>query len=210
MEARVADLIGRMTLVEKVRQLDMYFGCESVLETNQYTGRTHAKPDAVFNPGMAETNLGTLGIGSIHDIYPRAKLSNRIQEWVMKSNRLGIPALFIEEGLHGYMDNDEIVFPQSINLATTWNADLARQTGAAIAAQARANGVDMILGPVLDVARDPRWGRVEEDFGEDPYLTGQLGLAYVEGMQGASLNTDHTVVAEPKHFAAPWQPGRRT
>ena len=205
-EARVADLIGRMTLVEKVCQLDMYFGCESVLETNQYTGRTHAKPDAVFNPGMAETNLGTLGIGSIHDIYPRAKLSNRIQEWVMKSNRLGIPALFIEEGLHGYMDNDEIVFPQSINLATTWNTDLARQTGAAIAAQTRANGVDMILGPVLDVARDPRWGRVEEDFGEDPYLTGQLGLAYVEGMQGASLNTDHTVVAEPKHFAAHGSP----
>jgi beta-glucosidase len=205
-DARVADLIGRMTLVEKVRQLDMYFGCETVLETNQYTGRTHARPDAVFNPGMAETNLGTLGIGSIHDVYPRAKLSNRIQDWVMKSNRLGIPTMFIEEGLHGYMDNDEIVFPQSINLAATWNTDLARQTGAAIAAQARANGVDMILGPVLDVARDPRWGRVEEDFGEDPYLTGQLGLAYVEGMQGASLNTDHTVVAEPKHFAAHGSP----
>jgi beta-glucosidase len=205
-EARVADLIGRMTVEEKARQLDMYFGCEAVLETNQYTGRTHAKLDAVFNPGMAETNLGTLGIGSIHDIYPRAKLSNRIQEWVMKSNRLGIPTLFIEEGLHGYMDNAETVFPQSVNLATTWNPDLARQTGAAIAAQARANGVDMILGPVLDVARDPRWGRVEEDFGEDPYLTGQLGLAYVQGMQGDSLNTDHTVIAEPKHFAGHGSP----
>ena len=205
-DARVADLIGRMTVEEKARQLDMYFGCETALETNQYTGRTHAKPDAVFNPGMAETNLGKLGIGSIHDIYPRAILSNRIQEWVMKSNRLGIPTLFIEEGLHGYMDNDEIVFPQSINLATTWNPALARQTGAAIAAQARANGVDMILGPVLDVARDPRWGRVEEDFGEDPYLTGQLGLACVEGMQGDSLNTDHTVIAEPKHFAGHGSP----
>jgi beta-glucosidase len=206
LDARVADLIGRMTVEEKARQLDMYFGCETVLETNQYTGRTHAKPDAVFNAGMAESNLGILGIGSIHDIYPRAKLSNRIQEWVMQSNRLGIPTLFIEEGLHGYMDNDEIVFPQSINLATTWNPDLARRTGAAIAAQARANGVDMILGPVLDVARDPRWGRVEEDFGEDPYLTGQLGLAYVEGMQGDSLNTDHTVIAEPKHFAGHGSP----
>ena len=83
-DARVADLIGRMTVEEKARQLDMYFGCETVLETNQYTGRTHAKPDAVFNAGMAESNLGILGIGSIHDIYPRAKLSNRIQEWVMK------------------------------------------------------------------------------------------------------------------------------
>jgi beta-glucosidase len=205
-DARVADLIGRMTVEEKARQLDMYFGCESVLDKNQYTNRTHAKPDAVFNPQMAEKNLGTNGIGSMHDLYPRAKLSNRIQEWVIKSNRLGIPVLFIEEGLHGYMDNDETVFPQSINLATTWNPELARRTGAAIAAQARANGVDMILGPVLDVARDPRWGRVEEDFGEDPYLTGQLGLAYVEGMQGDSLNTDHTVIAEPKHFAGHGSP----
>lgn len=195
-----------MTLEEKARQLGMYFGCESLLNTNQQASKTHAKPDALFNSQLAEKNLGTLGIGSIHDIYPRAKLSNRIQEWVIKSNRLGIPVLFIEEDLHGYMDYDETVFHQSINLATTWNPELARRTGAAIAAQARANGVDMILGPVLDVARDPRWGRVEEDFGEDPYLTGQLGLAYVQGMQGNSLNTDHTVIAEPKHFAGHGSP----
>ena len=78
--------------------------------------------------------------------------------------------------------------------------------GAAIAAEARATGVDMILAPVLDLAREPRWGRVEEDFGEDPYLTGQLGLAYVRGAQGESLNTDHTVVSEPKHFAGHGSP----
>ena len=148
-----------------------------------------------------------LGVGSIHDLYPRAKLYNRIQAWVIKSNRLGIPALFIEEGLHGYMDYDETVFPQSINLATTWNPELARQTGAAIAAQARANGVAMILGPVLDVARDPRWGRVEEDFGEDPYLTGQLGIGLcAKGCKAIHLNTDHTVIAEPKHFAGHGSP----
>jgi beta-glucosidase len=207
-EARVTDLLGRMTLEEKARQLDMYFGCEDLLDKNKnqtVDHHTHAKPDAIFDPEFAEKSLGNLGAGSIHDLYPRAKLSNRIQEWVIKSNRLGIPALFIEEGLHGYMDYDETVFPQSINLATTWNPELAQRTGAAIAAQARANGVDMILGPVLDVARDPRWGRVE-DFGEDPYLTGQLGLAYVQGMQGDSLNTDHTVVAEPKHFAGHGSP----
>ena len=112
-DARVADLIGRMTLEEKVRQLDMYFGCESLLETNQCVSRTHAKPEAVFNPQMAETNLGTLGVGSIHDLYPRARLYNRVQAWVIQSNRLGIPALFIEEGLHGYMDYGETVFPQA-------------------------------------------------------------------------------------------------
>jgi len=208
-DTRVADLIGRMTLEEKARQLDMYFGCEDLLDKNKnqtVDHHTHAKPDAIFDPQFAKRSLGNLGVGSVHDLYPRAKLSNRIQEWVIKSNRLGIPALFIEEGLHGYMDYDETVFPQSINLATTWNPELARQTGAAIAAQARANGVDMILGPVLDVARDPRWGRVEENFGEDPYLTGQFGLAYVEGMQGDSLNTDHTVIAEPKHFAGHGSP----
>ena len=205
-DVRVADLVGRMDLEEKACQLDMYYGCESLLHTNQYTGRTHAIPGAVFDPQMAEKNLRASGIGSIHDLYPRPALYNRIQSWVIRSNRLGIPALFIEEGLHGYMDHGETVFPQSINLATTWNIELARQTGAAIAAQARANGVDMILGPVLDVARDPRWGRVEEDFGEDPYLTGQLGLAYVQGMQGDSLDTDHNVIAEPKHLAGHGSP----
>ena len=207
-DARVADLIGRMTLEEKARQLDMYFGCELFLNADQrVTGsKTHAKPDAIFNPALAEASLGTLGAGSIHDLYPRARLYNEVQAWVIKSNRLGIPALFIEEGLHGYMDYDETVFPESINLAATWNPELARQTGAAIAAQARANGVAMILGPVLDVARDPRWGRLEEDFGEDPYLTGQLGLAYVKGMEGDSFDTDHTVIAEPKHFAGHGSP----
>ena len=207
-DTRVTDLIGRMTLEEKARQLDMYFGCESFLNADQRVtdSKTHARPDAVFNPALAEASLGTLGAGSIHDLYPRARLYNEVQAWVIKSNRLGIPALFIEEGLHGYMDYDETVFPASINLAATWNPDLARQTGAAIAAQARANGVAMILGPVLDVARDPRWGRLEEDFGEDPYLTGQLGLAYVEGMQGDSFDTDHTVIAEPKHFAGHGSP----
>ncbi|HEX4349669.1 MAG TPA: glycoside hydrolase family 3 protein, partial [Verrucomicrobiae bacterium] len=203
---RVADLLQRMTPEEKARQLDMFFGCESLLATNQFTIRTHAKPDAVLDPALAEKNLGKLGVGSIHDLYPRAKLYNAAQAWIIKSSRLGIPALFLEEGLHGYMDFDEVVFPQSINLAATWNSELARRTGAAIAAQARANGVAMILGPVLDVARDPRWGRVEEDFGEDPFLTGQLGLAYVRGMQGDSLDSDHTVIAEPKHFAGHGSP----
>lgn len=205
-DARVADLLARMTLEEKVHQLDMYYGCEGFLHTNDYSNRTHANTDAVFDAQMAAKNLGTNGVGSIHDLYPRPALYNHVQAWIIASSRLGIPALFIEEGLHGYMDRDETVFPQSINLATTWNTNLARQTGAAIAAQARANGVAMILGPVLDVDRDPRWGRGEEDFGEDPYLTGQLGLAYVEGMQGESFNTDHTVIAEPKHFAGHGSP----
>jgi len=206
-DQRVQDLLGRMSLEEKVRQLDMYSGSSDLLTDDQLRDHhTHAKTDAVFNPVSAEKILGNFGVGSIHDTYPPPQLYNAIQAWVIKSNPLGIPALFIEEGLHGYMGYDETVFPQSVNLATTWNVDLAKKTGAAIAAEARADGVDMILAPVLDVARDPRWGRVEEDFGEDPFLSGQLGLNYVEGMQGDSLATDHNCIAEPKHFAAHGSP----
>ncbi len=207
-DQRIADLVGRMTLEEKVRQLDMYNGSESLIDKRTQTidNHTHAKPDAVFDPARVERNIGNLGVGSIHDIYPSPQLYNKIQDWVIKNNRLGIPALFIEEGLHGYMGYNQTVFPQSVNLASTWNLELAKQTGAAIAAEARAHGVAMILAPVLDVARDPRWGRVEEDFGEDPFLSGQLGLNYVLGMQGESLATDHTCIAEPKHFAGHGSP----
>ncbi len=199
-DERVADLLGRMTLEEKVCQLDMYSGRNTLLKTNELMGMTHAKPDAPFVPERAEAAFGHLGIGSIHDLYAYPPLYNAIQKWVISSNRLGIPALFTGEALHGYMAYDETIFPQSVNLATTWNPDLAHAEAAVIASEARADGIDFLLCPVLDVARDPRWGRVEEDFGEDPYLSGQLGLAYVEGMQGDSLATDHTCIAEPKHF----------
>jgi beta-glucosidase len=207
-DQRIADLLGRMTLAEKVRQLDMYSGSESLIDKDTQTldNHTHAKPGAIFDPKNAERSLGNLGAGSVHDLYPDAHLYNEIQEWVIKHNRLGIPALFIEEGLHGYMGYGQTVFPQSVNLASTWNMDLAKQTGAAIAAEARAHGVGMILAPVLDLARDPRWGRVEEDFGEDPFLSGRMGLNYVLGMQGDSLASDHTCVAEPKHFAGHGSP----
>jgi beta-glucosidase len=205
-DARVADLVRRLSLAEKARQLDLYNGSETFLEPEQKIDQTHAKPDAVLNSRKAEQVIGHFGVAAIHDLYPKASFYNSAQKTIMQSSRLGIPALFIEEGLHGYLDANATEFPQSVNLASTWNSDLARETGAAIASEARANGVDMILGPVLDIPRDPRWGRVEEDFGEDPFLSGRLGLAYVQGMQGDSLATDHTVIAEPKHFAAHGSP----
>ena len=205
-EARVADLVRRLSLAEKARQLDLYNGSESFLDGEQKIDQNHARPDAVFNVEKAKQVIGHFGIAAVHDLYPKASLYNSAQNTIMQSSRLGIPAMFIEEGLHGYVDATATEFPQSVNLASTWNVDLARKTGAVIGSEARANGVDMILGPVLDIARDPRWGRVEEDFGEDPFLSGHLGLAYVEGMQGDSLDTDHTVIAEPKHFAAHGSP----
>jgi len=201
-EQRVQDLLRRMTLAEKVRQLDLYAGAPDLVD--KQIDRTHAAPSAAFLPDHAKQLWGNLGVGGIHDLYPTPEQSNAIQQWVITHNRLGIPAIFIEEALHGY--NNGTVFPAPINLAATWDTGLAHQTGAAIAAETRATGVDMILAPVLDVAREPRWGRVEEDFGEDPYLSGQMGLAYVQGASGDSLNTDHTVVSEPKHFAGHGSP----
>ncbi|HEX3472345.1 MAG TPA: glycoside hydrolase family 3 N-terminal domain-containing protein [Silvibacterium sp.] len=202
MEKRVDDLLRRMTLEEKVRQLDMYAGAKDIVD--KHTDDTHAAPDAIFLPEKAQGEWGELGVGSIHDLNPTPEMTNAIQKWVIAHNRLGIPALLIEEGLHGY--DTGTVFPAPINLSATWNPEIAQKTGADIAAEARAHGIDMILAPVLDLARDPRWGRMEEDFGEDPYLTGQLGLAYVRGAQGESLNSDHTVIAEPKHFAGHGSP----
>jgi beta-glucosidase len=201
-ERRVDDLIRRMTLEEKVRQLDMFSGAKDLM--SKQSDSTHAAPDAVFLPQKARALWGNLGVGSIHDLYPTPEQSNAIQEWVISHNRLGIPALFIEEGLHGF--NTGTVFPAPIGLASTWDRNLLRKTGNTIAAEARATGVDMILAPVLNLARDPRWGRVEETYGEDPYLDGQLGLAYVQGAQGKSLDSDNAVIAEPKHFAAHGQP----
>lgn len=201
-EQRVNDLLGRMTLEEKVRQLDLYAGAMALVD--KHSDDTHATPDAVFNPQKAAKLLGNLGIGGIHDLYPTAAQSNDIQRWVIAHNRLGIPAIFIEEGLHGF--NTGTVFPAPLNLSATWDLDLAERTGASIAAETRATGVDMILAPVLDLAREPRWGRVEEDFGEDTYLTGQMGLAYVRGAQGNSLNSNSSVVAEPKHFVGHGSP----
>ncbi len=194
--------MARMTLEEKVRQLDMYSSAREIMSA--HTDDTHAAPDAVFLPGKAEAIWGKLGVGAIHDLNATPEQANAIQRWVVNNNRLGVPALFIEEGLHGY--DTGTVFPAPIGLAGTWDLNIARQTGAAIAAEARSHGTGMILGPVLDLARDPRWGRVEEDFGEDTFLTGRFGLAYVQGMQGSDLASDHNVVAEPKHFVGHGSP----
>jgi beta-glucosidase len=202
-EKRIDDLLSRMTIQEKARQLDLYKGHEYV---DKILDRHAAAADAKLKTETVEKAWGDIGVGGIHDLYPHPDLYNQMQGWIIQHQRLGIPALFIEEGLHGYMGYDETIFPQSINLGTTFNTDLARRTGAAIAAEARADGIGMILGPVCCLARDPRWGRVEETFGEDPYLSGQVALNYVLGMQGDSLNSDHTVVAEPKHFAGHGSP----
>ncbi len=201
-EQRVEDLLKRMTLEEKARQLDLYTGATAFMDV--HTDQTHAAATAHFLPEKAQALWGDLGVGAIHDLNPTPEQANTIQQWVLAHNRLGIPVLFIEEGLHGF--DTGTVFPAPIGLAATWNPGIVQNVGAAIAAEARATGVGMILAPVLDLAREPRWGRVEEDYGEDPYLTGKLGVAYVLGAQGENLSSDHSVVCEPKHFAGHGSP----
>jgi beta-glucosidase len=190
---RVSDLLGRMTVEEKIRQLDMFWGKEVADMTgHEATAYNGAKVSAV---------IGTHGIGSIHDFYPvSAGIANQIQRYAIEKTRLGIPVLFIEEGLHGYSGKGSTEFPIPLQLASAWDTALVRRVGHVIATETRAHGVDMILGPVLCLARDPRWGRAEETYGEDPYLDAWNGVSMVKGMQGAGLSRPDAVISEPKHF----------
>src|SRR5204862_6676429 len=112
----------------------------------------------------------------------------------------------------GLCARDATQFPQAIGLAATWDPVIVADVGRVIREQARATGARHMLAPVLDVSRAPRWGRTEETYGEDPYLVSRIGVAYVRGMQGETLASDHTAVAEPKHFAGHGSPegGRNT
>ena len=188
-EDRITDLLERMTVAEKARQLDMYSGAE-ITSNNKLDLQ---KIDSV---------VGDNGIGSLHDLYPvSAKLANDIQKYMVEKTRLGIPALMIEEALRGYQGSKGTCFPAPIGLATMWDTTLMHKVGRVIGTEARAHGVHFVLSPVLGLAREPRWGRVEETYGEDPYLAAQTGLAIIKGMQGNSLKDQNAVISEPKHFA---------
>jgi len=131
-----------------------------------------------------------------------AEVVNTIQYFAIENTRLGIPLIFSEECPHGHMAIGATVFPVPISLASTWNPKLIEKMASVIATETRIQGGSVRYGPILDVARDPRWSRVEETFGEDPYLCSQTGVAMVKGFQGKSLNTDYTIIATLKHFAA--------
>jgi beta-glucosidase len=194
LEQRVADLIGRMTLKEKILQLDMFSGKDI------YGFKGHEATE--YSEEITARMIGNTGIGSIHDLYPlNAEITNKIQKYAIEKTRLGIPVLFIEEGLHGYSGKGSTSFPIPLELSSAWDTSLVRQVGRVIATETRAHGVDMILGPVLCLPHDPRWGRVEETYGEDPYLDALNGVAMIKGLQGKKLSDRNAVIAEPKHFA---------
>jgi beta-glucosidase len=188
-EKRVKDLLGRMTLEEKAAQLDM-LDASSILESS---GRLAPEKMAQF---MKENTMG-----AVHDLYPvSASLSNEIQQYVREESRLGIPPLMIEEALHGYQGAGSTTFPIPLGNASAWDTTLMYGIGRVIGTEARAHGIHLVLGPNLDLAREPRWGRVEETFGEDTYLSSRMAVSIVKGLQGGSLKDPDAVIAEPKHF----------
>jgi beta-glucosidase len=191
-EVRARDLLARMTIEEKLAQI---VGVWS----------TALRDEAGFSAEKAHRELAH-GIGHVSRIgasttlrpAESARFANEIQRFLREHTRLGIPAIVHEESCAGYVARDATCFPQALGLAATFEPALVHEMATVIRAQMRAVGAHQTLAPVLDVARDPRWGRTEESFGEDPYLVAQMGIAYVRGIQGPDLA--HGVVATGKHF----------
>jgi beta-glucosidase len=201
-ERRVDDLLARMTLEEKVGQmLCMWNARRKVTDANGHFDP--AKGPTWFKVGIGRIERASEG----HGAWAEAEFTNAIQRWVKENTRLGIPVIFHEEALHGLQGPEATSFPQAIGLASTWNPDLVERVFAVVAREVRSRGAQQALAPVVDVARDPRWGRFEETFGEDAYLISRLGLAAVRGFQGRgkTIAADH-VIATLKHMAGHGQP----
>src|SRR6266513_595787 len=201
-ERRIDDLLARMTLEEKVGQmLCLWQGKRAMTDSASR-----------FDPSRV-SDWFRIGVGRIerpgegHGARAEAEYTNAIQRWVKDSTRLGIPVLFHEEALHGLEAEQATSFPQAIALASTWNPELVERVFAVAAAEARARGVHQVLAPVVDVARDPRWGRIEETYGEDPYLAARMGVAAVRGFQGGGTTVGPShVIATLKHMTGHGQP----
>ncbi len=206
-QQRTTDLLSRMTLAEKAAQMVCVWNLkkETLLDDQGRFDATKAKQHYGHGNG-----LGQVGRPSdFGGVGPRAsaELTNAIQRFFIENTRLGIPVVFHDECLHGHVGIDSTSFPQPIGLAATFNPQLVHDLYAMTAYEARVRGVHQALTPVVDVARDPRWGRVEETFGEDPYLVSRMGVAAVKGFQGdATFNDKRHVIATLKHFAAHGQP----
>ncbi|HXU62304.1 MAG TPA: glycoside hydrolase family 3 N-terminal domain-containing protein, partial [Polyangia bacterium] len=212
LDARVSDLLARMTPEEKLAQLEAVGWDHTRLDDP----KTHAFSEAAAHKLIAN------GIGELtrpsdkHDARGALIFANEVQKFLVEKTRLGIPAILHEEALHGFVAPGATSFPQALGLAATFDPALAEQIFAVAARQARARGVQHVLAPVVDVARDPRWGRIEETYGEDPYLVSRMGVAAVRGFQGrrpadAPIDGQH-VLATAKHFTAHGTPegGRNT
>ena len=214
-EQRVEDLIQRMTLEEKIAQMiSTWLKKGEIQGANDIFDPAKASAKYPHGIGFYTRPSDKKGAGSPRETPPRSieqsiEYVNALQTWARTRTRLGIPVLTHEESLHGLAARDATSFPIPIGLASTWNPDLVRQANALIAREVRARGVHQVLSPVVDVARDPRWGRIEETFGEDPFLVGELGVAAVEGLQGVGKDPKlepGKVLATLKHMTGHGQP----
>src|SRR4029078_2659285 len=191
MAVEIDALLARMTLDEKLAQLGCVW-CTALVERDTFS------PDAASR--WLEHGIGEITrIGASTGLRPRerAAFTNAIQRYLVEETRLGIPAIVPEESTAGLCARDATQFPQAIGLASAWDPDLVERIGVVIRAQMVATGARHTLAPVLDIARDPRWGRTEETYGESPYLASRLGVAYVRGVQGELADG---VAATGKHF----------
>lgn len=201
-ERRVADLLERMTLEEKVAQTQALWKQQEFL-MDENGGFSPAKAERVLKNGIGEITRASEKKGPREN----AVFCNAIQKYLKEHTRLGIPAIVHEESLHGFMAPGATSFPQAIALASTWDPKLVEQVFGVAAEEIRSRGGQQALTPVLGVAREPRWGRTEETYGEDPYLVSRLGVACVRGFQGAGPTIDeHHIIATVKHFAVHSQP----
>lgn len=214
-EERTADLLKRMSLKEKAAQMVGIWQQKAVLLVDDQGRFDVAKARSSFKEGHGLGQVGRPSDAGSSGHEPEkgrsarelAELTNAIQKFFIEESRLGIPVLFHEECLHGLAAIGGTSFPQPIALGATFNPELVEALYAMAALETRVRGAHQALTPVVDVARDPRWGRVEETFGEDPYLVGTMGIAAVKGFQGDGQFADKTrVLATLKHFAAHGQP----
>ena len=189
---RLHDLLGKMTVEEKIAQLTSFWFND--LQEQQQPSAD--KIQALLKDGIGQ--VSRLGGSSTLSPLEVAKAGNEIQRFLVNQTRLGIPAIFHEECCLGYMGLGGTIYPQIIGLASTWDPSLAEQMTKEIRSQLLAVGARQALSPLLDIASDPRWGRTEETFGEDPFLVSQFGIAYTRGLQGEELRRG--LMATGKHF----------
>lgn len=210
-EDRVSDLISRMTIEEKAGQLLCPMGWEMYIKNSD---GSIAISDKFRNQNSGNMPVGAYWATLRADPWTQKTLEtglspkesaetlNMLQKFAVDSTRLGIPFLFAEELPHGHMAIGTTVFPTGLGMASTWNPALIYAAGEAVGSEAASMGVSIGYGPVLDIARDPRWSRMEETLGEDPYLAGEIGSAYMAGMQSPDNKSGRQLFSTLKHFAA--------
>ena len=192
---RVTDLLSRMTPEEKFWQMFMIPGDIKPGEENKYYNGIFGLQVSASS-GNGDVAGQMLKYNASENAKALAEKINKIQRYFIEKSRLGIPIIAFDEALHGLVREGATAFPQAIALAATWDTSLMNRVALAIAEEARARGIRQVLSPVINIASDPRWGRVEETYGEDPFLTSEMGAAYVKAFE------NNGIITTPKHFVA--------